>query len=131
VYAADGLGRANWSFDFAWSLGLTCIQCTVELLVDKDPTSGVNLVILFTSLPGARPVYESWNMEMGFMNVAVYDFDPFSASNTQLSLRVFNSAGEVVTSSDIAVNVPEPGSIALLGVGLLGAGAMLRHRKKV
>jgi hypothetical protein len=129
VYAPDGLGRANWSFDYAWGLG-SCSTCTVHLFVDKDPTSGVNFVDLFGVIPGGSPVLDSWNMEMGFMNVVLYDFDPFSPSSTQFSLRVMNVDNVVINSSDITVNVPEPGSIALLGAGLLGVGAMLRRRRK-
>ena len=134
IYVPDGLGRANWSFDFAVDKGAgSCVGCTVHLLVDKDPTAGTNFVDIFNMLNGGVDVplasgMNSWNMEMAFMTALVYDFNPFGPSSTAFQLFVTDNAGARLVESDILVNVPEPASLALAGLAL-AALAGTRRRK--
>ena len=115
--------RANWSFDFGWNLGTNCLNCSVWLGIDNDPTSAVNL--LWGDIT-VVPQPESWNLEMPFL--AGVNFDPFSPSSTAFSLQVRDATGSVVVGSDITVNVPEPGSLALVGLAL-GGLALARRRR--
>lgn len=132
VYLPDGLNRANWSFDFGYSLG-NCTGCQVFLGIDTDMTAAVSLSYVNISSHPTNP--ESWNMEMAFIDPFFGTaFNPFGASSTAFSLQVRDAAGAVLTESDITVNVPgalqvpEPGSLALAGLALASLAA-LRRRK--
>ena len=139
-YAQSGLfaenpvkNFANWSFDFAVDMSQSnCTGCTVGLLVDKVPTVLNNFFDIFFELngqisPTAASGLNSWNMEMPFIT-AFYNFDPFSPSSTDFLLQVRDANGGVLVQSGITVNVPEPGSLALLGLGLAGLAASRRKR---
>jgi len=64
---------------------------------------------------GSGPTFNFWDSE---------NFDnPFAVLNAELGLTV--------TSGEPTVSVPEPGTLGLLGIGLLGIGAARRRRRKI
>jgi len=115
---------ANWSFDFAYDIS-NCAGCSVFLRIDTDPSAAVvfqeaRLDNLFGS------VYEdSWNLEMAFLGV---NFDPFAPSSTGFELVVREGSRDLL-STDITVQVPEPGTLVLAGLALAGLGFARRNRK--
>lgn len=133
IFAEPGKSYANWSFDYVYNKG-DCSLCQVFLEIDKDPTVGVNYT-KFELLP-TYGTANSWNMEMGFLTAGVYDFDPYSPSSTSFRLSMVDpTMGDrsgnnplFLGASEITVNVPEPGTLALAGLALIGMG-MVRRRK--
>lgn len=120
--------RANWSFDFAWDMS-ACTACTLTLKIDTDPSAAVNLVALPSNPATPSVGFISWNMEMPFLAPLLggYNFNPFAPSSTAFTLEISRGI-DVLASSSVTVNVPEPGSLALAGIALAGL-AGLRRRK--
>lgn len=138
--------------DLTYELSLDTDPSAGESFVTFDPIHGVNPgngLVLWDHSMGDNSTGNSGGVEANNVgayaaNIALYNvaqqswkahwyipgFNPTTPGEYTISLTAFDGMGAALASSSIVINaVPEPGSIALVGLaGLFGTAVYLRRR---
>jgi hypothetical protein len=115
---------ARWNFN--WFIGGNTTAYTYEISIDIDPSANEDFKTFNPLLIGLQ---SSQNISFGYLETGFgYLFNPNASGEYSFKLSAIQ-AGQVVGTSSIVVQVPEPASLALTGVALLAAGAAARRRR--
>jgi hypothetical protein len=121
-------GLALWNFDFSINPGnLTNFTANLTVTGDGQISSLNPLGIGDNTTNTAGAKQNSENMAFGLFSG--FNFNPNADVTYTFDLTLTNAAGQVVSSDQIQVAVPEPSTWAMMIVGFLGLGLTVYRRK--
>jgi hypothetical protein len=122
-------GLALWNYDFSINPG-DLTNFTAKLTITGDGQSSSLNPLAFgdnaTNSLGAKQNSEN----MGFGLFGGFNFNPNVDTTYTFDLTLTNAAGQVVSTDEIQVSVPEPSTWAMMIIGFFGLGLMAYRRKE-
>ncbi len=141
---------ATWNFNFFIGIeggNATAGDFEIVLFYDFDPgvgNTGLGIINLSAVAPSLTEIEDSQNLSFGSLASNAFvpllippnfqPFDPNVAGTYEFILSVSQVGVDsplATVAIDVVVEAPEPGTLALFGVGLAGFGFMRRRRKSV
>lgn len=129
--------RAKWNYEFSIHTtdGSVLSDYVFMLGVDHDPSASTSFFYVdptnywVSPKDGLVGVQDSQNVTFGDTPGGV--FNPSSAGLYDFILLAYSkSTGGLLAQVDMTVQVPEPGSVALFGLGLASLAALRRRKSK-
>ena len=121
-------------FDYQWQVNApsTPDMFTVELAYNSTGGTVTELLLSESSAPPAAfGSTMSFHAQIALVDLLVSDPNATLRFTLEETVNSPNSSGSRIQLDNISVKVPAPASIALLAVGLLGAGYSRKRRRTV